>query len=166
MLAIYPSKMLSFAGLEPGYFQSGQSEFTGHMVKHGLLSTSLCHHELLLTSYYARAGFRLAMDQTHVEETCEWCGEKFTDTSGQGRRYCSRILRRMRLVVLFPPFDPAGVTAEFPLTSRPPFRLGGPIYAESSAWESAYSIRGSGGMAGKANGGGCCDFNYHSTFLL
>ncbi len=30
-----PSKMLSFAGLEPGYFQSGQSEFTGHMVKHG-----------------------------------------------------------------------------------------------------------------------------------
>jgi len=30
-----PSKMLAFAGLEPGYFQSGQSEFTGHMVKHG-----------------------------------------------------------------------------------------------------------------------------------
>ncbi len=30
-----PSKRLSFAGLEPGYFQSGQSEFTGHMVKHG-----------------------------------------------------------------------------------------------------------------------------------
>lgn len=30
-----PSKMLSFAGLEPGYFQSGQAEFTGHMVKHG-----------------------------------------------------------------------------------------------------------------------------------
>lgn len=30
-----PSKMLSFAGLEPGYFQSGQSEFTGHMIKHG-----------------------------------------------------------------------------------------------------------------------------------
>lgn len=30
------------------------------------------------------------MDQTHVEETCEWCGKKFTDTSGQGRRYCSR----------------------------------------------------------------------------
>ena len=25
-----------------------------------------------------------------MEETCEWCGEKFTDTSGQGRRYCSR----------------------------------------------------------------------------
>ena len=30
-----PSKMLSFAGLEPGYYQSGQSEHTGHMVKHG-----------------------------------------------------------------------------------------------------------------------------------
>lgn len=30
-----PSKMLSFAGLEPGYFQSGQSEHTGRMVKHG-----------------------------------------------------------------------------------------------------------------------------------
>ncbi|MGM9606578.1 MAG: transposase [Oscillospiraceae bacterium] len=27
-----PSKMLTFAGLQPGYFQSGQSEFTGHMV--------------------------------------------------------------------------------------------------------------------------------------
>lgn len=30
-----PSKMLSFAGLEPGYFQSGQSEHSGRMVKHG-----------------------------------------------------------------------------------------------------------------------------------
>ena len=30
-----PSKMLSFAGLEPGYFQSGQSQHTGRMVKHG-----------------------------------------------------------------------------------------------------------------------------------
>lgn len=30
-----PAKLLSFAGLEPGYFQSGQSESTGHMVKHG-----------------------------------------------------------------------------------------------------------------------------------
>ena len=27
--------MLSFAGLEPGYFQSGTSEHNGHMVKHG-----------------------------------------------------------------------------------------------------------------------------------
>lgn len=30
-----PSKMLSFAGLEPSHYQSGQSECNGHMVKHG-----------------------------------------------------------------------------------------------------------------------------------
>jgi transposase len=30
-----PAKLLSFAGLEPGYFQSGQAEHTGRMVKHG-----------------------------------------------------------------------------------------------------------------------------------
>lgn len=30
-----PAKLLSFAGLEPGYFQSGQSDHTGRMVKHG-----------------------------------------------------------------------------------------------------------------------------------
>ena len=30
-----PGKMLSFAGLEPGYFQSGTAEHNGHMVKHG-----------------------------------------------------------------------------------------------------------------------------------
>ena len=30
-----PAQMLSFAGLEPGYYQSGQSEYTGHMVKRG-----------------------------------------------------------------------------------------------------------------------------------
>jgi len=30
-----PNKMLSFAGLEPGYFQSGTSEHQGHMVKRG-----------------------------------------------------------------------------------------------------------------------------------
>lgn len=41
-------------------------------------------------SYCSRFCYLLAMDQTHVEETCGWCGEKFTDTSGQGRRYCSR----------------------------------------------------------------------------
>ena len=40
--------------------------------------------------YCSRFCYLLAMDQSHVEETCEWCGEKFTDTSGQGRRYCSR----------------------------------------------------------------------------
>lgn len=30
-----PSQMLSFAGIEPGYFQSGTSETAGKMVKHG-----------------------------------------------------------------------------------------------------------------------------------
>lgn len=30
-----PNKMLSFAGLEPGYFQSGTAEYNGRMVKHG-----------------------------------------------------------------------------------------------------------------------------------
>ena len=30
----FPYKLLSFAGLEPGYFQSGISESTGKMVKH------------------------------------------------------------------------------------------------------------------------------------
>jgi transposase len=30
-----PAQMLSFAGLEPGYYQSGQSEHTAHMVKRG-----------------------------------------------------------------------------------------------------------------------------------
>lgn len=58
-----PSKMLSFAGLEPGYFQSGQSEFTGHMVKHGssqlryaLLNCclSLITNEPVFAEYYAK----------------------------------------------------------------------------------------------------------------
>ena len=30
-----PAQLLSFAGMEPGYFQSGTSETTGKMVKHG-----------------------------------------------------------------------------------------------------------------------------------
>lgn len=30
-----PAQMLSFAGLEPGYYQSGISEYEGHMVKRG-----------------------------------------------------------------------------------------------------------------------------------
>lgn len=30
-----PSQMLSFAGLEPGYYQSGTMEFRGKMVKRG-----------------------------------------------------------------------------------------------------------------------------------
>ena len=58
-----PSKMLSFAGLEPGYFQSGQSEHTGHMVKHGsshlryaLLNCCLplIKNEPTFAAYYAK----------------------------------------------------------------------------------------------------------------
>lgn len=30
-----PAQMLSFVGLEPGYYQSGQAEHAGRMVKHG-----------------------------------------------------------------------------------------------------------------------------------
>lgn len=58
-----PSKLLSFAGLEPGYYQSGTSEFTGHMVKHGsshlryaILNCclSLVTHEPVFAKYYAK----------------------------------------------------------------------------------------------------------------
>jgi transposase len=56
-----PSKMLSFAGLEPGYFQSGTSEHGGHMVKHGsaplrcalinCARTVVLHNEVFATYY-------------------------------------------------------------------------------------------------------------------
>lgn len=73
-----PSKMLAFAGLEPGYFQSGQSESTGHMVKHGsphlrcaLLNCCLplVSNEPVFAEYYAKKraegkSHQLAM--THV----------------------------------------------------------------------------------------------------
>ena len=73
-----PSQMLSFAGLEPGYFQSGQSEFTGHMVKHGssqlryaLLNCCLplITNEPVFAEYYAKKraegkSYRVAL--THV----------------------------------------------------------------------------------------------------
>ena len=73
-----PSQMLSFAGLEPGYFQSGQAEFNGRMVKHGssnlrytLLNCCLplVTHEPVFAEYYAKKraegkSHRVAM--THV----------------------------------------------------------------------------------------------------
>lgn len=73
-----PSKMLSFAGLEPGYYQSGQSEHTGRMVKHGsshlryaLMNTCLplITHEPVFAEYYAKKRaegkpYRVAL--THV----------------------------------------------------------------------------------------------------
>ena len=73
-----PSKMLSFAGLEPGYYQSGQSEHTGHMVKHGsshlrctLMNACLpiITNEPVFAEYYAKKRaegkpYRVAL--THV----------------------------------------------------------------------------------------------------
>jgi len=66
-----PGKLLSFAGLEPGYFQSGQSESTGHMVKHGspqlryaLLNCCLplVTNEPVFAEYYAK---KRAEGKTH-----------------------------------------------------------------------------------------------------
>jgi transposase len=58
-----PAKMLSFAGLEPGYYQSGLTEHKGHMVKRGSsnlrytlmnLSIPLIQHNIVFTEYYAK----------------------------------------------------------------------------------------------------------------
>ena len=40
--------------------------------------------------YCSRFCYLLAVDRGHSEEVCEWCGGKFLDSIGQGRRYCSR----------------------------------------------------------------------------
>lgn len=75
-----PSKMLSFAGQEPGYFQSGQSESAGHMVKHGsskLRCTPmncclpLISNEPVFAEYYAKKraeGKTHLVAMTHVAE--------------------------------------------------------------------------------------------------
>lgn len=53
--------MLSFAGLEPAYYQSGQSEYTGHMVKRGssdlrytlmTVCIPLIKHNIVFAAYY------------------------------------------------------------------------------------------------------------------
>ena len=58
-----PAQMLSFAGLEPGYYQSGQTEHGGHMVKHGsshlryaLMNACLplITYEPVFAEYYAK----------------------------------------------------------------------------------------------------------------
>ena len=58
-----PAQMLSFAGLEPGYYQSGQAERGGHMVKHGsshlryaLMNACLplITYEPVFAEYYAK----------------------------------------------------------------------------------------------------------------
>lgn len=58
-----PSKLLSFAGLEPGYFQSGISESMGKMVKHGSshlryaimnCAQTVINNEPTFAAYYAK----------------------------------------------------------------------------------------------------------------
>ena len=58
-----PAQMLSFAGLEPGYYQSGQAVHGGHMVKHGsshlrytLMNSCLplITYEPVFAEYYAK----------------------------------------------------------------------------------------------------------------
>ena len=58
-----PSQMLSFAGLEPGYYQSGISEHGGHMVKRGSshlrftlmnLCIPLIQHNMVFAEYYTK----------------------------------------------------------------------------------------------------------------
>ena len=58
-----PSQMLSFAGLEPGYYQSGTSEHGGHMVKRGSshlrfalmnLCIPLIRCNMVFAEYYAK----------------------------------------------------------------------------------------------------------------
>ena len=55
--------MLSFAGLEPGYYQSGTSEYKGHMVKRGSsnlrftlmnLCIPLIQYNMVFAEYYAK----------------------------------------------------------------------------------------------------------------
>ena len=58
-----PSAMLSFSGLEPGYYQSGTSEHGGHMVKHGSsnlrftlmnLCIPLIQYNMVFAEFYAK----------------------------------------------------------------------------------------------------------------
>ena len=58
-----PSKLLSFAGMEPRYFQSGTSECTGKMVKHGSshlryaimnCAQTVINNEPTFAAYYAK----------------------------------------------------------------------------------------------------------------
>jgi len=66
-----PSQMLSFAGLEPGYYQSGTSEYSGHMVKRGSshlrytlmnLCIPLIQYNMVFAEYYAK---KRAEGKTH-----------------------------------------------------------------------------------------------------
>lgn len=66
-----PSQMLSFAGLEPGYYQSGTSEHGGHMVKRGSshlrytlmnLCIPLIQYNMVFAEYYTK---KRAEGKTH-----------------------------------------------------------------------------------------------------
>ena len=73
-----PAQLLSFAGMEPGYFQSGTSETTGKMVKHGSsylrytlmnCARSVANYEPTFAEYYAKKRaqgktFRVALSHT------------------------------------------------------------------------------------------------------
>jgi len=65
------AQMLSFAGLEPGYYQSGISEYGGHMVKRGSshlrytlmnLCIPLIQYNMVFAEYYAK---KRAEGKTH-----------------------------------------------------------------------------------------------------
>lgn len=73
-----PAQLLSFAGMEPGYFQSGTSESTGKMVKHGSsylrytlmnCARSVVNYEPTFAEYYAKKRaegktYRVALSHT------------------------------------------------------------------------------------------------------
>ena len=40
--------------------------------------------------YCSRSCYLLAVEQTHTEGVCQWCGEAIPMTTGQERKYCSR----------------------------------------------------------------------------
>ena len=76
--------MLSFAGMEPGYFQSGTSESTGKMVKHGSshlryammnCAQTVINNEPTFAAYYAKKraeGKEHRVALTHVAKN--FCG--------------------------------------------------------------------------------------------
>lgn len=73
-----PAQLLSFAGMEPGYFQSGTSESAGRMVKHGSsylryalmnCARSVVKYEPTFAEYYAKKraegkSYRVALSHT------------------------------------------------------------------------------------------------------
>ena len=73
-----PSQLLSFAGMEPGYFQSGTNESTGKMVKHGSsylryalmnCTQTVINYEPTFAEYYAKKRaegkpYRVALSHT------------------------------------------------------------------------------------------------------